>query len=323
MLNRTKSVIKPSAGILLVALLLCLLLLSCAEELPEPEELASNNGETDEGKIAFVSDRGGSWGIYVMNPDGTDVKYLTPIIHKLDDYYLRISWSPDRSKILFGSDGQPYAINADGTGKEPALPTTLFGEGFCWSPDGTKIAYHSWDVGERADIYVINTDGTGKTRLTHTPTLVDDWYPAWSPDGTKIAFSSYQDAIWRVNVIEADGTNHKIFTEDNSAWVHPSWFPDGTKIALAAYRDGETEIFVMNSDGTNLTRLTYNKNIGDGGPSCSPDGTKIVFASNRDGNGEIYVMNADGTDQKRLTYNDASDRWPSWSPFLPDEMDSQ
>ena len=316
MLNRIKPVIKPSAGILLVALLLCLLLLSCAEDLPEPEELALNNEETDEGKIAFVSDRGGSWGIYVMNADGTDQECLTTFLHEKGDLYMRLCWSPDGSKILFESDWQPYVINVDGTGKVPALRTTIFGKGFCWSPDGAKMAFHSWDLGPRADIYVINADGTGKTRLTYTSTVVDDWDPTWSPDGTKIAFYSKHDDedFWKVNVMNADGTDQKDLIEPSNSWMTPSWSPDGTKIAFAAWRDGSWEIFVMNADGTNPVRVTCNRDIGDQHPSWSPDGTKIVFSSDRDGNSDIYVMNADATEQKRLTYDDGKDIWPSWSP---------
>jgi Tol biopolymer transport system component len=37
------------------------------------------------------------------------------------------------------------------------------------------------------EIYVMNADGTGQTRLTDND--VRDHYPSWSPDGTKIAFA--------------------------------------------------------------------------------------------------------------------------------------
>ena len=56
-----------------------------------------------------------------------------------------------------------------------------------WSPDGSKIAFHSTRDGNN-EIYVMNADGSGQTRLTNNPAA--GLLPAWSPDGIKIAFTS-------------------------------------------------------------------------------------------------------------------------------------
>ena len=56
-----------------------------------------------------------------------------------------------------------------------------------WSPDGTKIAFTT-DRDGNFEIYVMNADGTGQTRLTNNAAADDE--PAWSPDGSKIAFTS-------------------------------------------------------------------------------------------------------------------------------------
>jgi TolB protein len=47
-----------------------------------------------------------------------------------------------------------------------------------WSPDGQRIAFSSERDGN-LEIYVINIDGSGLTRLTDHPG--DDSSPAWSP----------------------------------------------------------------------------------------------------------------------------------------------
>ena len=43
-------------------------------------------------------------------------------------------------------------------------------------------------LGNTAHLAIVNTDGTGERRLTHTKG-VDDGHPDWSPDGSTIAFN--------------------------------------------------------------------------------------------------------------------------------------
>src|SRR5205809_8140657 len=57
-------------------------------------------------------------------------------------------------------------------------------------PLGT-IAFVSARDGNQ-EIYVMNADGSGVSRLTNTP--APDIGPAWSPDGRRIGFASDGDA---------------------------------------------------------------------------------------------------------------------------------
>jgi len=168
------------------------------------------------------------------------------------------------------------------------------------------------NIGEY-EIYVMNADGTGVTRLTNSPGSNDN--PKWSPDGTKIAFASTRHVYYEIYVMNADGTGQTRLTNNSDINDYLlAWSPDGTKIAFSrAGVDGVFDIYVMNADGTGQTRLTNNP-ASEHGPAWSPDGTKIAFNANWDGNWEIYVMNADGTNPIRLTNNPADDYWPAWSP---------
>jgi hypothetical protein len=173
-----------------------------------------------------------------------------------------------------------------------------------------RIAFAS-DRDGNFEIYVMNADGSGVTRLTNNP--ADDRFPSWSPDGKRIAFTSDRDGNREIYVMNADGSGVTRLTNSPAPDGVPSWSPDGKRIAFDSERDGNREIYVMNADGSGVTRLTNNPSI-DGGPSWSPDGRRIAFASDRDGNFEIYVMNADGSGVTRLTNSPGDDWTPSWSP---------
>ena len=206
-------------------------------------------------------------------------------------------------------DSRIVTSNPDGTGTTVLSNLDDFEP--AWSPDGTKIVFYSWRDGQ-AEIYVMNANGSGQTRLTNNPALDVD--PSWSPDG-KIVFESNRDNDFDIYTMNADGTGLLNLTNNTSDEFEPAWSPDGTKIAFESDPGtDDDEIFVMNSDGSGRTRLTFEGEEFD--PTWSPDGTKIVFHSNRDDDPfrHIYLMNADGTLQTRLTFNAWDDYSPAWSP---------
>ena len=130
-----------------------------------------------------------------------------------------------------------------------------------------RIAFTSDRDGNR-EIYVMNPDGTGQTRLTSNP--AEDAFPAWSPDGSKIAFASDRDGNEEVYVMNADGSEPRRLTYNPTFDGWPAWSPDGSKIAFTSYRDSP-EIYVMGADGSNQTRLTRNS-AWDEYPVWSPRG---------------------------------------------------
>lgn len=172
-----------------------------------------------------------------------------------------------------------------------------------WSPDGQKIAFSSNRDGY-GEIYVMNADGSGPTRLTQLHAASQ---PSWAPDGTRMAFQSSGD-IWTMN---ADGSAQVRVTYGGGS--SPAWSPDGQKIAFNCGFNGIREICVMNVDGSGVANLT-NQPSGEWSPSWSPNGQQIAFFSDRDGRFEIYVMNADGSEQTRLTHIYTSSMYPTWSP---------
>ena len=230
-------------------------------------------------QIAFTSERDGHLQIYVMDADGKNQRRLS------NDPFL--NWDPS------------------------------------WSPDGKRIVFTSTEAKDierkRPQIYVIDADGKNRRRLSNRFIKDAEWHPAWSPDGKRIAYTSSgamdtAGGFWRIYVIDADGKNRQILSDDAVDDRQPSWSPDSKRIAFASWRDGFGKgIYVTDADGKNQQRLTDNLSH-EWDPSWSPDGQRIAFVSHRDENTDIYVMDADGGNQRRLTRNPAPDTNPSWSP---------
>ena len=286
-------------------------------------------------RIAFHSNRDGNHEIYVMDADGSGQTRLTH--NSATDG--SPSWSfqsdpgtrpPALASLAFASfrdgTGEIYVMSADGSGQTRLTHSSASDLSPSWSPDGRRIAFHSdRDDPDRTDnifianIYVVNADGSGQTRLTHSS--AGDSEPSWSPDGRRIAFMSFRDGGREIYVMNADGSGQTRLTHNSAGDWSPSWSPDGRRIAFMSLRDGNSAIYVMNADGSGQTRLTHNS-AGDWSPSWSPDGRRIAFHSDRDDPDQtdndrianIYVMNADGSGQTRLTHSSASDSDPSWSP---------
>jgi Tol biopolymer transport system component len=130
-------------------------------------------------KIAFSSNRGGNWEIYVMHADGSNPTNLTN--HPNDDR--DPAWSPVGSRIAFSSyrDGNSeiYVMHADGSDPTNLTNHSKGDYGPAWSPDGSKIAFTSeraWDG--PYDIWVMHADGSDPTNLTNNPSG-HDHKPAW------------------------------------------------------------------------------------------------------------------------------------------------
>ncbi len=160
-------------------------------------------------------------------------------------------------------------------------------------------------------IYVMDSDGSNKTRLTNGP---NDFHPSVSGDGSTVVFVSGRDGNNEIYKMNSDGTGQTRLTNNAANDYNPAISQDGTKIVFTSHRDGNDEIYIMNSDGTGQTNITNNA-ADDNSADFNPAGTKIAFSTLRDHiNGEIYTMNPDGTGLTRLTNNVLVDITPSYSP---------
>ena len=258
-------------------------------------------GNSNSGKIYFVSGRDGNSEIYRMNADGSGQTRLT----RSTSSDLDPAVSPNGSKVAFTrwqSDTARaiYVMNSDGSGQTRLTNNSYIGAS-SWSPDGSKIAY-----GCDGRICIMNASGSGKRVLVGG----DD--PSWSPDGSRIAYD-----CGNVCVVNINGSGKTNIGGSGNCVLMPSWSPDGSRISYngsTAESPFECDIFVMNANGSNARRLTPSDFVDDFGPTWSPDGSRIAFSSSRGGSHrQVYVMNADGSNQRALTSNRFNSD-PSWTP---------
>jgi len=216
-------------------------------------------------------------------------------------------------RILFVSNREGrediFWMNPDGTEQEN-LTKSSFSEGHpSWSPDYTKIVYHSNCDDPGFDLYIWSLLDNKITRLTDSPGW--DGQPEWSPDGRKIAFESQRSGQFRVYIVNIDGSGLKLLTNTMSGG-YPSWSPDNKTIVFASSQNGKSDIYTIDYEGKNLQQLTANTQD-NWMPRFSPDGQWIVFSSKRNGNRGIYRVHPDGTGAQRITESD--EWWPvSFSP---------
>ena len=150
----------------------------------------------------------------------------------------------------------------------PDTAVTFYGVG--WMPNG-KILYSS-DAGRHRNIWVMNDDGSGATRLTNDEFVNTN--PVATPDQQYIIYQSERRGhtnVWRMN---ADGSNHVQITSGNSA-NNPSVTPDSRWIVYAAASVATTRLWKVSVDGGTPEELTTATSHF---PVVSPDGRSIAFS---------------------------------------------
>jgi TolB protein len=145
----------------------------------------SANGEW----IALSSTRDGNQEIYVVRPDGKDLRRLTsdPAIDA------HPTWSPDGRQIVFATsrwgDMELAVVNADGSGLLRLTQSLGLDDYPVWSPDGRRIAFTSNRDGN-LEIYSCDPHGNDARNLTRHPAI--DNFPTWTPGG-ELTFVSNRD----------------------------------------------------------------------------------------------------------------------------------
>ncbi len=169
-------------------------------------------------------------GIWVQNDDGRGRNWLA------DGYSPR--WSPDGGQIAFGKPGGNLHVLDLVEGTQRALldePLDNVSGGFCWSPDGTRLAFMG-DRNNQRGLMIVSASGAGQG-LSQRVSGDLSGSVAWSPDGKQLAFALNQ----KIHLVEVEGDKPPVPVpgqQDNNR--EPAWSPDGEWIAFSSERQDAT-----------------------------------------------------------------------------------
>ncbi len=128
-----------------------------------------------------------------------------------DRFAFSPTWSGDGEWLVYDGDHGLSLTTVEGSNNR-SFSDNVHDHFPVTSPDGTRIAFMHWQH-DHWEIYVMNTDGSGRQPLTRSSPLLErrphNVSPAWSPDGGQIVFVSDRGGKWEFYVMDADGSGQR------------------------------------------------------------------------------------------------------------------
>ncbi|MEI7456539.1 MAG: Tol-Pal system beta propeller repeat protein TolB [Nitrosomonadales bacterium] len=224
-----------------------------------------------------------------------------------------------------------------------------------WSPDGSHLAYVSFETGHAA-VFV-------QSLYTNLRKVVADYRgsnsaPAWSADGRQLAVVLTRDGGSQIYLMRPDGSELRRISFSGGIDTEPNFSPDGQSLLFTSDRGGSAQVYRMPVEGGAAQRLTFaagscfspryspdgksfvfthltggrfyisvqdfqtgqTEALTEGGwekkPSYAPNGKLILFASEARGRGILATVSSDGRVKQHMFTQSGDAREPVWGPNL-------
>jgi TolB protein len=259
--------------------------------------------------------------------------------------YVTSSGKPQEYRLQV-ADTDGYNPQTLLTSKEPIMSPV-------WSPDGSRLAYVSFETGLSA-IFIHNIHTGEREKIASFDGI--NSAPAWSPDGRTMAMTLSKEGNPDIYIMSLANKALRRLTNHWAIDTEPAWMPDSRSLVFTSSRSGKPQLYELSLDkGSRPGRLTfegnYNANASvsadgkvitfvhggnnsykiavlyrdtrmmqvltdgplDESPDFAPNGTMILYASQDKGRAVLAAVSTDGRQKQRLALTDGEVREPSWA----------